>query len=198
MRAVELAGNLRGISAIITPRGKDDSTLTAVQKILDADGNIVAIMSATSGHGSIARLELDFDNDGNIIRATGHAHSTQDLFEELFESLPLVTENNYFREFFPSGEVISSYGEFVGLLMGDIYGFDPNQVVAKSDAWLEGRWSHVSFRETNLGNFYTDILLRGSRHYLASSDQRLPPNFTEVDYATAYSVSTVLRRIPFS
>jgi 5'-nucleotidase len=139
---VELIGEVTGIDAAIAGGGVerlDPFPATAT----DADGNPVPVVTTVGNYRDIGRLVLRFDKEGEVI----------DVVEEKSALLPVPLAGD--RDPFVAANVEAPVSAYVASLA--------QNVLATTDVWLDGANPPVRFRETNVGDLFTDAMMEAAR-----------------------------------
>jgi 2',3'-cyclic-nucleotide 2'-phosphodiesterase (5'-nucleotidase family) len=139
---VELIGEVTGIDAAIAGGGVErldpfPSTAT------DAAGNDIPVVTTVGNYRDIGRLVLQFDQQGEVV----------DVVEEKSALIPVPLEGP--RDPFIAANVEAPVGEYVADLA--------ENVLATTEVWLDGANPPVRFRETNVGDLFTDAMMEAAR-----------------------------------
>ena len=134
---VELIGELSGVDAAIAGGGVErlepfPGTAT------DADGSPVPVVTTVGNYRDIGRLVLQFDKQGDVI----------DVIEEQSALLPVPLEGP--RDPFVAEHVEAPVAEYVSALA--------DNVLASTEVWLDGANPPVRYRETNVGDLFSDAM----------------------------------------
>jgi 5'-nucleotidase len=139
---VELIGEVTGIDAAIAGGGVerlDPFPATAT----DADGNPVPVVTTVGNYRDIGRLVLRFDKEGEVI----------DVVEEKSALLPVPLAGD--RDPFVAANVEAPVSAYVASLA--------QNVLATTEVALDGANPPVRFRETNVGDLFTDAMMEAAR-----------------------------------
>lgn len=139
---VELIGEITGVDAAIAGGGVerlDPFPATAT----DADGDPVPVVTTVGNYRDIGRLVLRFDKKGEVI----------DVVEEKSALLPVPLEGP--RDPFVAENVEAPVADYVEALA--------ENVLATTEVWLDGANPPVRFRETNVGDLFTDAMMEAAR-----------------------------------
>ena len=139
---VELIGEVTGIDAAIAGGGVErldpfPSTAT------DAAGNDIPVVTTVGNYRDIGRLVLKFDKKGEVT----------DVVEEKSALIPVPYDGP--RDPFIAANVEAPVGEYVADLA--------ENVLATTEVWLDGANPPVRFRETNVGDLFTDAMMEAAR-----------------------------------
>ena len=139
---VALVGELTGVDAVIAGGGVerlDPFPATAV----DADGKAIPLVTTVGNYRDIGRLVLRFDSTGVVT----------DVIEESSALLPVPLEGP--RDPFIAANVEAPVGAYVADLAQNVLG--------TTQVPLDGVNPPIRFRETNVGDLFSDALLQSAR-----------------------------------
>jgi 2',3'-cyclic-nucleotide 2'-phosphodiesterase (5'-nucleotidase family) len=139
---IELIGEVSGVDAAIAGGGVerlDPFPATAT----DADGNDVPVVTTVGNYRDIGRLVLRFDKEGEVT----------DVVEEKSALLPVPLAGP--RDPFIAANVEAPVSAYVASLAQNILG--------TTQVWLDGANPPVRFRETNVGDLFTDAMMEAAR-----------------------------------
>jgi 2',3'-cyclic-nucleotide 2'-phosphodiesterase (5'-nucleotidase family) len=139
---LELIGEVSGVDAAIAGGGVerlDPFPATAT----DADGDSVPVVTTVGNYRDIGRLVLKFDKQGEVI----------DVVEEESALLPVPLEGP--RDPFIAENVEAPVAEYVSSLAENVLG--------TTEVWLDGANPPIRFRETNVGDLFTDAMVEAAR-----------------------------------
>jgi 2',3'-cyclic-nucleotide 2'-phosphodiesterase (5'-nucleotidase family) len=139
---LELIGEVSGVDAAIAGGGVerlDPFPATAT----DADGDSVPVVTTVGNYRDIGRLVLKFDKQGEVT----------DVVEEQSALLPVPLEG-------PRDPFVA---EFVEAPVADYVSSLAENVLATTQVWLDGANPPVRFRETNVGDLFTDAMMEAAR-----------------------------------
>ena len=139
---IELIGEVTGVDAAIAGGGVerlDPFPTTAT----DAEGNPVPVVTTVGNYRDIGRLVLRFDKQGEVI----------DVVEEQSALIPVPLEGP--RDPFIAENVEAPVADYVSALA--------ENVLASTEVWLDGANPPVRFRETNVGDLFTDAMMEAAR-----------------------------------
>nr|WP_269812880.1 5'-nucleotidase C-terminal domain-containing protein [Ornithinimicrobium sediminis] len=139
---LELIGEVSGVDAAIAGGGVerlDPFPATAT----DADGDSVPVVTTVGNYRDIGRLVLKFDKQGEVI----------DVVEEESALLPVPLEGP--RDPFIAENVEAPVAEYVSDLAENVLG--------TTEVWLDGANPPIRFRETNVGDLFTDAMVEAAR-----------------------------------
>ena len=139
---VELIGEVTGIDAAIAGGGVErldpfPSTAT------DAAGNDIPVVTTVGNYRDIGRLVLKFDKQGEVT----------DVVEETSALIPVPLDGP--RDPFIAANVEAPVDQYVADLA--------ENVLATTEVWLDGANPPVRFRETNVGDLFTDAMMEAAR-----------------------------------
>ena len=164
---VALAGQLRGVDVIVGGGGHellaspgDPLVANGVTpygpyplKPLDADGDVVPVVTTNALYTYVGRLVLTFDDAGEVLT----------IDEALSRPIPVAAQGPDAVE--PDATVHAQVVEPVQAHVTSL----AQTVVATSEVPLNGIRNDVRSRETNLGNLATDALLAAGRREAAAA-----------------------------
>lgn len=139
---LELLGDISGVDAAIAGGGVErlDPFPT---RAADADGNTVPVVTTVGNYRDIGRLVLRFDDAGVVT----------DVVEEASALLPVPLEG-------PRDPFVA---EFVEAPVADYVSSLAENVLGTTQVWLDGANPPVRFRETNVGDLFTDAMMEAAR-----------------------------------
>lgn len=139
---IELIGELTGVDAAIAGGGVErlDPFPTTAQ---DADGNDVPVVTTVGNYRDIGRLVLTFDDQGDVV----------DVVEEKSALVPVPLQGP--RDAFVAANVEAPVAEYVAGLADNILG--------TTQVWLDGANPPIRFRETNVGDLFSDAMIQAAR-----------------------------------
>jgi 5'-nucleotidase/UDP-sugar diphosphatase len=130
---VELVASLSGVDAVIGGGGGEDIRANYPIEAIDADGNVVPVVTVPGDYFDVGRLVLEFNRAGEVI---GYGGALEPVTGDLPQDQFLV--NNV-------EDPITAYLETLA-----------ETVIATTEVGLNGVRADVRTRETNLGDLMTD------------------------------------------
>jgi 2',3'-cyclic-nucleotide 2'-phosphodiesterase (5'-nucleotidase family) len=139
---IELIGEVSGVDAAIAGGGVerlDPFPATAT----DAEGKSVPVVTTVGNYRDIGRLVLRFDKQGEVT----------DVVEEKSALIPVPYNGP--RDPFIAANVEAPVSAYVASLAQNVLG--------TTQVWLDGANPPVRFRETNVGDLFTDAMMAAAR-----------------------------------
>ncbi|MDE0546798.1 bifunctional UDP-sugar hydrolase/5'-nucleotidase [Microbacterium sp. C7(2022)] len=139
---VELISEITGVDAAIAGGGVErlDPFPAAAT---DADGKSIPVVTTVGNYRDIGKLVLRFDQLGNVT----------DVVEEASALVPVALDGP--RDSWTAENVEAPVEQYVAALA--------ESVIAETDVWLDGANPPVRFRETNVGDLFTDAMREAAR-----------------------------------
>jgi 5'-nucleotidase len=139
---VELIGELSGVDAAIAGGGVERLDPFPASAV-DADGDTVPVVTTVGNYRDIGKLVLKIDGEGEVV----------DVVEEQSALVPVPLEGP--RDPFVAENVEAPVADYVAGLAENILG--------TTEVWLDGANPPIRFRETNVGDLFTDAMIEAAR-----------------------------------
>jgi len=113
----------------------------------DADGNVVPIVTTAGEYKYLGKIDLEFDEDGNLVGANGDAYTVKDF--------AIDNTNGVVADSDTQANVVDPVKQHVDNLA--------SQIIGTSEVALDQRRETVRGAESNVGNLLADAMLAAAQ-----------------------------------